>query len=91
MVSKVTQVINATGLHARPATEFVNKANTFSSKITIRNFSDGSNKTVNAKSIVLLLTLGICQGTDVEITAVGLDEVEAVESLVALINTGFGE
>lgn len=91
MVSKVTQVINATGLHARPATEFVNKANTFSSKITIRNFSDGSNKTVNAKSIVLLLTLGICQGTDVEITAVGPDEVEAVESLVALINTGFGE
>jgi phosphocarrier protein len=91
MVSKVTRVINATGLHARPATEFVNKANTFSSKITIRNFSDGSNKTVNAKSIVLLLTLGICQGTDVEITAVGLDEVEAVESLVALINTGFGE
>jgi phosphocarrier protein len=91
MVSKVTRVINATGLHARPATEFVNKANTFSSKITIRNFSDGSNKTVNAKSIVLLLTLGICQGTDVEITAVGPDEVEAVESLVALINTGFGE
>ena len=91
MVSKVTRVINATGLHARPATEFVNKANTFSSKITIRNFSDESNKTVNAKSIVLLLTLGVCQGTDVEITAVGLDEVEAVESLVALINTGFGE
>ncbi|NMC29275.1 MAG: HPr family phosphocarrier protein [Pelolinea sp.] len=91
MVSKVTRVINATGLHARPATEFVNKANTFSSKITIRNFSDGSNKTVNAKSIVLLLTLGICQGMDVEITAVGPDEVEAVESLVALINTGFGE
>lgn len=91
MVSKVTRVINATGLHARPATEFVNKANTFSSKITIRNFSDESNKTVNAKSIVLLLTLGVCQGTDVEITAVGPDEVQAVDSLVALINTGFGE
>lgn len=91
MYAKVTKVINATGLHARPATEFVNKANLFSSKITIRNFADDANKAVNAKSIVLLLALGLGQGTDVEITANGADEVEAVDSLIALIDSGFGE
>lgn len=89
MYSDKTVVINKTGLHARPASAFVQAAGKFSSKITIENLKNG--KQVNAKSIVLLLTLAINQGTEVKITADGEDEREAVIQLIALISTGFGE
>ena len=91
MYTKVTTVINSTGLHARPATEFVNMANHFSSTVTIRNIADDRSRVVNAKSIVLLLTLGLGQGTEVEIAADGEDEVEAVDTLIALVESGFDE
>ena len=45
----------------------------------------------NAKSIIVLLSMGICQGESVEITAEGPDEQEAVAELTALIESGFGE
>ena len=51
----------------------------------------GEEDDANAKSIVMLLSLGLGQGTEVEITAKGEDEVEAVDALVALIETKFGE
>ncbi len=90
MVTKQTSIINKTGLHARPASDFVLKAKGFESKITIRNL-DENGEAVNAKSIVRLLAEGMGQGTRVEIAAEGPDEQQAVEALVALIETGFGE
>lgn len=90
MVSKQTIIINKTGLHARPASNFVLKAKEFKSEITIRNINKNSNA-VNAKSMLCLLAEGMGQGTKVEITANGSDEQQAVESLVKLIDTSFGE
>lgn len=91
MYSKTTTVVNPSGLHARPASLFVEEAKKFSSRVTVRTAAEGTDDAVNAKSIVLLLTLGIGPGTEVEISANGEDEAQAVESLVTLIQSGFGE
>lgn len=91
MYTKKVTVINKTGLHARPASDFINQAKKFSSRITIANLNDPSEKPVNAKSIISVLSLGIGPGTEVEICADGEDEQSAVDTLVALINSGFGE
>jgi phosphocarrier protein len=89
MVKKQTTIMNKTGLHARPASEFVAAATKFKSKITIKRID--SDKEANVKSIVFVLSLGLTRGTQVEIAASGEDEVEAVDTLVALIESGFGE
>ena len=89
MYSKQTTVINRTGLHARPASDFVIAAKRFESKVTVRNIADG--EAVNAKSIVRILAEGMSQGTRIEIAADGLDEQQAVEQLVQLVDSGFGE
>ena len=88
MVVKQGEIINQTGLHARPASDFVMMAKKYQSKITICK-EDG--EPVNAKSIVRLLAEGIGPGTKVELCAEGDDEAEAVEALEALIASGFGE
>ncbi len=75
------------GLHARPATQFVKTAKQFSSTITVTS----KGKTVSAKSIVLLLTLGISKGTEIEVAADGEDEQVAVTTLVDLIEHNFSE
>ncbi len=90
MYKRQTTIVNPTGLHARPASDFVSTAKKFSSKISITDLN-ASNQPVNAKSILILLSLGLGQGTAIEISADGTDETEAVDSLVALIETGFGE
>lgn len=90
MVCKQTAVMNKTGLHARPASDFVLEAKKYESKVLIRNV-DTDGDPVNAKSIVRLLAEGMGQGTNIEIIAEGADEQQAVDSLVALIETGFGE
>ena len=87
MYTKLTTVCNPTGLHARPATEFVTEAKKYKSKITIQNAQEA----VNAKSVVLLLSLGLGKGTPVKLAAEGEDEKEAGEALAALIDSGFGE
>ena len=89
MYKRQTTIVNPTGLHARPASDFVSTAKKFSSKISITDLN-ASNQPVNAKSILILLSLGLGQGTAIEISADGTDETEAVDSLVALIETGFG-
>jgi phosphocarrier protein len=91
MYAQQTTVINQTGLHARPASDFVTEAKKYASKITIRNLSDDSAVAVNAKSIVRILSEGMGPGTNVEISAEGEDETAAVDGLIALINSGFGE
>ena len=86
MYKRQTTVINKSGLHARPATDFIELAKKYESKITIRRM-DEDGAAVNAKSIVFLLSLGIGKGTEVEISAKGDDENEAVDALVNLIES----
>ena len=90
MYTKEITVKNPTGLHARPASEFVDCAAGFSSKIQIAR-GDEPDDPVNAKSMVLLLTLGLAQDDVAVISAEGEEEVQAVDTLVALIESGFGE
>ena len=90
MVKKSTVVKNKTGLHARPPSDFVQAASKFESKIKIRRVGE-EDEEADAKSIIFLLSLGLCQGEEVEIIAKGADEQEAVDSLIALIDSGFGE
>ena len=91
MYEKTVQVRNVTGLHARPASDLVNAAKKFKSKINISCEQDGENYSANAKSIVMLLSLGAAQGTSVTLSAEGEDEIEAIDTLTNLINSGFGE
>ena len=91
MYTRITVVKNPTGLHARPATEFVTEAKKYKSRILIQNTKATPEEAVNAKSVVLLLTLGLGQGAEVAISAQGEDEQEAVDALIALIDAGFEE
>ena len=91
MKSARVTIINPTGLHARPESEFVSKAKQFSSRITIKNAAQEASVPVNAKSIIHLLTLGLSQGAVAEITAEGEDESAAVETLKQLVESGLGE
>lgn len=91
MYEKRTVVKNRTGLHARPAAAFISKAKEFTSRVKIANVTEDPQERVNAKSIVAVLSLSVGQGAEVEITAEGPDEAEAVNALVALIDSGFDE
>ena len=77
MVSKEIIVRNQVGLHARPATFFIQKANEFKSSIWVVK----DERKVNAKSLLGVLSLGITRGTVVTVVADGADENEAVEKL----------
>ncbi len=85
-VNEVT-VQNQVGLHARPATFFIQKANEFKSSIWVEK----EERRVNAKSLLGVLSLGIVGGTTIKIIADGTDEEQAVTALVKLINSGFAE
>lgn len=91
MYTKSTTVMNATGLHARPASDFIALATKYQSYIVIRRKGADEDEDANAKSIVNLLALGLAQGEEIEIEANGEDEKEAVDSLIELINSKFGE
>ena len=90
MVSKQTSIINATGLHARPASLFVSEAKKHACNVTIKNV-DKDTAPVNAKSIMMILAAGLGTGTTIEIACDGEGEQEALDALVALIESGFGE
>lgn len=85
MYTRDTVIQNQTGMHARPASLFIENAKKFDSKITIENLDDEQGGAVNAKSIMMLLTLGLSCGSKVRISATGSDETEAVNTLVELI------
>ena len=87
MCVKEVLVQNQVGLHARPATFFIQKANEFKSSIWVEK----EERRVNAKSLLGVLALGIVGGTDIRIIADGSDEQDAVDSLVALVKSGFAE
>ena len=87
MISKEVIINNQVGLHARPATFFIQKANEFKSSIWIEK----DDRRVNAKSLLGVLSLGIVKGTAVNIVADGFDENEAIATLSALIDSDFSE
>ena len=90
MYARETVVINPTGLHARPAMAFSRAASKFRSQIQIENLDTGSAQ-VNAKSTMRILTIAMSKGTRIRITAEGEDENEAVDALIALVDSGLGE
>ena len=87
MITREVTVLNEVGLHARPATFFIQKANEFKSFITIAK----DERKVNAKSLLGVLSLGIVKGTKIVLTAEGVDESEAIEELEALIMSSFAD
>ncbi len=87
MCVKDVLVQNQVGLHARPATFFIQKANEFKSSIWVEK----EERRVNAKSLLGVLSLGIVGGTTIRIIADGNDEETAVDALVSLVESGFNE
>ena len=87
MFVKEVFVKNQVGLHARPATFFLQKANEYKSSIWVEK----EERRVNAKSLLGVLSLGIVGGITIRIIADGPDEEQAVEGLVKLVDSGFTE
>ena len=87
MTTRNVTIQNNVGLHARPATFFIQKANSFKSSIWVEK----GDRRVNAKSLLGVLSLGIVQDMEITRRADGEDENEAREGLIELINTAFGE
>ena len=85
MVSSKVTVQNSVGLHARPATFFIQKANEFKSSIWVEK----DERRVNAKSLLGVLSLNLVQGAEISIIADGNDDAEAVKTLVDLIESNF--
>lgn len=84
MISRDIVIVNDVGLHARPATFFIQKANSFNASIWIEK----EDRRVNAKSLLGVLSMGIVKGSVVTIIADGDDEQLAVEGLETLILSG---
>jgi phosphotransferase system HPr (HPr) family protein len=90
-MAEATVVIkHEVGLHARPAATFVKAAKEFESDITITNLTRNG-EPADAKSLVQIFKAAVAQGHEVRIAAQGPDESEAVDSLVKLIESNFGE
>jgi phosphocarrier protein len=87
MASTLVTINHSAGLHARPATLFVQTSQKFTSDITV-TFKE---KTVNAKSLLSLLSLGIIQGSEININAIGDDSDDALSALSTLVAGNFGE
>ena len=85
MCVKEVVVQNQIGLHARPATFFIQKANEFKSAIWVEK----DERSVNAKSLLGVLSLGIIGDTEIRIIVDGVDEKEALDALIKLVESGF--
>ena len=87
MTEATTTIENKTGIHARPASVFVQKASSFKSKVQLK----AKGKTVDAKSILMIMSMGLVKGTEITIVADGPDEADAVAALKKLVDDKFGE
>lgn len=87
MVSKKVKIINPTGLHLRPAGNLCKEAMQYKSKVTF----DYSGNTANAKSVLSVLGACIKSGDEITLICEGTDEKEALDKLVAYIESGLGE
>ncbi|MCU1481484.1 MAG: HPr family phosphocarrier protein [Subtercola sp.] len=82
-LTRTVTIVNKDGLHARPAAEFVKLANTFPSKVLING--------KDSKSLLGIMSLGLVRGTTATLTTVDQEGKPALDSLAALIESGFGE
>jgi phosphocarrier protein HPr len=87
VTTRSVTVLNPLGLHARAAAKFVHVATRFESRIRVGRES----RVMDGKSIMGILLLAASRGTTLTVTADGPDEASAVEALVALVESGFGE
>ncbi len=87
MPSLTLEIKNAVGLHARPASLFVQEAKKYKSEINVTN----GDVTINAKSILSILSLGADKGSTIVINAEGEDAEHALAGLQALYDSNFGE
>ncbi|MDR2522036.1 MAG: HPr family phosphocarrier protein [Spirochaetaceae bacterium] len=87
MVEKTVTIINRAGIHARPASVIVEKTKDFKSSI----YFEHAGQTINAKSILGIITLGAAYGSEIKISATGEDEQQAVDTLARLFETKFEE
>ncbi|MEN8208853.1 MAG: HPr family phosphocarrier protein [Candidatus Fermentibacteria bacterium] len=87
MKTEKAEVVNRLGIHARPAAQIVKAASLYDCSLTLTVDGDS----VNAKSIMGVMTLAACKGSIIEVTADGEKEDEALKSLVDIIKDGFGE
>ena len=85
MINQKITVTNSVGLHARPATFFIQKANEYKCSIWIER----DERRVNAKSLLGVLSLGVTQDNEINIIADGPDEEAAIKGLCELIETSF--
>ena len=87
MLQKTTTIINKLGLHARAAAKFVTQASLFESDINLQR----NNQNVNGKSIMGVMMLAAAKGSEIELIIDGIDENQAMQSLLELIENRFGE
>jgi len=87
MPEKTVTLTNATGLHARPARIFAKQAASYAADVTVSKGGDA----VNAKSVLSVLTLDCHQGDVITIRTEGEGAETALEELVQLVESGFGE
>lgn len=87
MIKRDVVITNNIGLHARPATFFIQKANTYKSSVWVEK----DDRRVNAKSLLGVLSMGIAMGMTITLIADGQDEESALDGLTELIQTGFVE
>ena len=87
MISRDVTIVNDVGLHARPATFFIRKANSYKASLWIEK----DDRRVNAKSLLGVLSMGIVKGTVITIIADGEDEAAAVSGLEELISGGLND
>ena len=85
MMTQEVTVRNSVGLHARPATFFIQKANSYKSSIWVEK----DDRRVNAKSLLGVLSLGVTEGSTITILADGSDEEVAIAGLCAMVENGF--
>ncbi|PRO64935.1 phosphocarrier protein HPr [Alkalicoccus urumqiensis] len=87
MAEQTYKITAETGIHARPATQLVNKAGQYESEVTL----EYNGKSVNLKSIMGVMSLGVGQGSEVTIKAEGPDEEEAISALDEVMKQGLSE
>ena len=87
MISREVTITNSIGLHARPATFFIQKANAYKASIWVEK----DDRRVSAKSLLGVLSIGIAKGMTITLAADGEDENEAINGLVELIESGFND
>ena len=87
MISKDVTVKNQVGLHARPATFFIQKANEYKASVWVEK----NERKVNAKSLLGVLSLGITKGTEIKLIADGADEEDALDGLIELMSSDFSD